>query len=95
LEERGRILDPHAVMIGLVPGIQPNASAFGDVVKPPESFGLAGTGTGTAWMAWTSPAMTEAPTVSVAKRPGPRRLGKARSAPARVRTPLIRDLILE
>jgi hypothetical protein len=44
-------------MTGLVPVIRPNASAFGDVVKPPEKLGLAGSGA--AWMAGTSPAMTE------------------------------------
>ena len=46
-----------AVMTGLVPVMRPNASAFGDVVKPPERFRSAGNGA--AWMAGTSPAMTE------------------------------------
>jgi hypothetical protein len=49
--------EPNAVMTGLSRSYQPNASAFGDVVEPPETFGLAGSGT--AWMAGTSPAMTE------------------------------------
>ena len=44
-------------MTGLVPVIRPNASAFGGVVKLLESSGLAGSVP--AWMAGTSPAMTE------------------------------------
>jgi hypothetical protein len=44
-------------MTGLVPVTWPKASAFGDVVKPPERFRSAGNGA--TWMAGTSPAMTE------------------------------------
>ena len=43
-------------MTGLVPVIQPNASAFGDVSELPEMFGVARNGA--ARMAGTSPAMT-------------------------------------
>jgi hypothetical protein len=44
-------------MTGLVPVIQPNASAFDDVVKRPEKLRIGRSGA--AWMAGTSPAMTD------------------------------------
>jgi len=66
---------PFPVMTGLVPVIH--------VVKPPERFGL--TGSGAAWMAGTSPAMTEREgAFEAAQRATPRKDGEG-SARASVR----------
>jgi hypothetical protein len=66
-------------MTGLVPVTRPNASAFGDVVKLPDNFRSAGRGA--AWMAETSPAVTERAFRPYDETPPPLPVGTGRGEP--------------